>query len=234
MGYNAAIHMDWGVFFVLEASSAPIRPLLPPGIHLVEPSPGRTLLALNLVHFLQGGDQVDLPENFEIDIGVNVPVDNSAYAGDLPQASTAVHVLNIASTSRDYLEFCRDSGYRIDDGEGLSFDLSPDGFEGTISDARGALLSFAARTPDLAFAPFRRLGQDVVYDHRGTYRLNYVFEGEGLAAPSADCFALTLHQHPFFLGLDLDGDKPRQHEPFALKTGLQATTSFYGPDEETV
>lgn len=230
MGYNAAIHLDWGVFFVLEVAAAPIRPFLPPALPLVEPSPGRALLALNLVHFLGGGDQVDLPENHEIDIGVTVPVDNTGHAG-LPQAASAVHVLNIASTSQAYLEICRESGYRVHGGAGLGFDIAPAGLEGQVGDADGPILSFAARASEPAFAPFSRVGQDVIHDHRGEFRLNYLFEGEGLAATAPDTFELTLHDHPFFLGLDLDGPRPRQRQPFALKSGGQAAMSFYGPNE---
>ncbi|MDP6708750.1 MAG: hypothetical protein QF893_20590 [Alphaproteobacteria bacterium] len=230
MGYNAAIHMDWGVFFVLEVAAAPLRSLLPPGIAPVERTPGQALLAVNLVHFLGGGDQVDLPQNHEIDIGVAVPVDNTAYTG-LPQAASAAHVLNIVSTSEDYLEICRDSGYRVHGGQGLEFDIAPSGLDGRVRDGEGAILSFAARGRDHAFQPFSRVGQDVIHDHRGEFRLNFVLEGEGAAAAAPEMFDLTLHDHPFFLGLDLDGESPRQLETFALRPGGKATMSFYVPDE---
>jgi hypothetical protein len=230
MGYNAAIHMDWGVFFILEVAAPPLGRHLPPGLAPIEPTPGRALLAVNLVHFLSGGDQVDLPQNHEIDIGVAVPVDNSAYAG-LPQAASAAHVLNIASTSEDYLEICRDSGYRVHGGQGLLFDISPYGLDGHVRDGEGPILSFAARARDHAFQPFSRVGQDVIHDHRGEFRLNFVLEGEGVAATAPEMFELTLHDHPFFLGLDLDGESPRQRETFALRPGGRATMSFYIPDE---
>jgi hypothetical protein len=230
MGYNAAIHLDWGVFFLLDVAAARLRGRLPPGITPVAPKRGRALLTLNLAHFLAGGDQVDLPENHEIDIGVVVPVDNSGHAG-LPQAATAVHVLNIASTAPDYLAICADSGYRVHDAAGLGFAVAPAGLAGTVRDAGGPILSFAAREPEPAFAPFSRVGQDVIHDHRGEYRLNYVLEGEGLAAPAPDSFALTLHDHPFFLELGLSGRKARQREPFALRPGSRATLSFYGPND---
>ena len=103
MAYNAAIHMDWGLFFEFEVPLAPLLPLLPPGIAAVGNDAEKAVLTLNLAHFVQGGDQIDLPENHEIDFGVLVPVDNTNYQG-MPQADAAAHMLNIASDSKGYLE----------------------------------------------------------------------------------------------------------------------------------
>lgn len=231
MGYNAAIQMDWGIFLSLEVEAAALGDLLLPDMILVKPAPGRALLTLNLVHFLAGGDQVDLAENQEIDIGVVVPVDNAGHDG-LPQAAAAVHVLNIASTSADYIEICRESGYRIHEGANLTFSIAPDGLSGDVRNADGPILSFAAQFDDPVFKPFERIGQDFIHDYRGDYRLNYVLEGEEISALAPDSFSLTLHEHAFFLGLKASENPPLQHSPLALRPGHTATMSFYGPNEE--
>lgn len=230
MGYNASIRMDWGIFLSFEVAASAIRDLVLPDLVPVEPAPGRAVLTLNLVHFMAGGDQVDLVENYEIDIGVVVPVDNSGHDG-LPQAAAAVHVLNIASTSAEYIEICRDSGYRIHESADLAFDVSPDGFNSEVRDADGPVLSLAARFDAPAFTAFSRTGQDFIHDHRGDYRLNYVLEGEEIPALAPDSFSLTLHQHRFFLGIEPPESPPRQHAPLVLRPGHTATMSFYGPND---
>lgn len=229
MGHNASIHLDWGVFFEIEIEAGPVCALLPPGILPAEPAPGRALLSVNLVHFLGCGDQVQMPENHEIDIGIAVPVDNAGHAG-LPQAASAVCLLNIASTSEDYLQICRDSGYPVHVGRELRFDIGPDGLSGSVHDADGPLLSFHPGNGARVFSIFSRIGQDLIHDHRGEYRLNYVLEGEGLAQPATDTFDLTLHAHPFYRRLDIAGAAARCRAQFALQPGRKASIAFYGPD----
>lgn len=227
MGYKAAIWLDWGVFFTVEADADAVRDLMAPGLEAIGPVPGRVLLHINLVHFIRGGDGIELAACDEIDIGVAVPVDNSAYEG-LPQA--AAHILNISATSPDYMEICRQTGYRLHDGHGLRFDLAKDGLSGGVADDAGPILDFRtnmARPPRSRV--FSRVGQDVVHDERGQYRVNYVFAGKGLDGLADDAFALNLHHHPFFLGL-VDSGAPKQYPPFAVRRGRKATISFYGPD----
>lgn len=99
-----------------------------------------------------------------------------------------------------------------------------------MQDENGPILSFTADPPGHGFESFSRVGQDVIHDHRGEFRLNYVFEGDGLAGP--DIFSLTLHDHAFFRGLDIAGDSPPRHDQFALRPGSKATIAFYGPNED--
>ncbi|MEH6633748.1 MAG: hypothetical protein V7776_23355 [Halopseudomonas aestusnigri] len=248
MEHKAAIYMDWGLFFEIEISAALIRPLLPPGITPVETNNGNAILTLNLLHFLSGGDQVDLPANNEIDFGVAVPVDNSGYQNKgKPHAKSAVHMLNIASDSEDYLTICRDSGYCTHEGANLKFEFSPDGMNGCVLDGNGPIVTITAlsmttknltenitenitkATPE--YSPFQRFGQDVIHDHRGEYRLNFIFEGEGLSEPQTDLFELTLEDHPFFRGLNNLAGKQACLSQFALRPKKTATLYLFAPDE---
>ncbi|MBT3490979.1 MAG: hypothetical protein HOA08_03640 [Rhodospirillaceae bacterium] len=231
MAYNAAIHMDWGLFFEFEVPLAPLLPLLPPGIAAVGNDAEKAVLTLNLAHFVQGGDQIDLPENHEIDFGVLVPVDNTNYQG-MPQADAAAHMLNIASDSKGYLEVCKDSGYCIHDRPNLTFEFDQNGLNGRVWDDDGPIVSIkTVKGEALKYGPFRRVGQDVVYDHREEYRLNFVFEGKGLIDPSPNLFEIVLESHPFFRGLALSGRQICQSQ-FALSFGEKATLSFFGANED--
>jgi hypothetical protein len=231
MGYNAAIYMNWGLFFEFEVPSAPLLPLLPPGIVVEGKDPKKAVLTLNLEHFLQGGDLIDLPENYEIDIGVLVPVDNSNYQ-DMPQANSAAHMLNIASDSKEYLKVCEDSGYCTHDRPNLTFEFDEDGLNGRVWDDDGPIVTIrSAKGETLNYGPFRRVGQDVVYDHREEYRLNFVFEGGGVVEPNPDLFEVVFEDHPFFRGLELAGPQVSQSQ-FALSFGEKAALSFFGPNED--
>ena len=228
MAHNATIYLDWGVFFMVQVAAEHAQAVLPPGQAPVEPAPGQALLSVNLVHFLAGGDGVDLPENWEVDVGVSVSPDNTCFAGQ-PQALSAVQSVNIASTSDSYLEHCVASGYRVHPHNGLCFDIHPDALAGRVYDADGTILAFAFRGVVPPFQPFQRIGQDVVNDERGEYRLNYVFDGEGFAPAHPDNFSLTLHGHPFFRGLPVAGTPQTCFGQSALRPGKRAALAFHGP-----
>jgi hypothetical protein len=222
--HSATIRVDRGFFFVLEIAADAVNALLPPGIPAIQDPPGTALLAVNVLHFPPGGEGVDLPETYEIDVGVAVPVDNTRFA-DMPQAATAIHVLNIAATSDSYLTRCHDSGYRVHAAAGLRFDIDPGRSAGTVADSEGPILTFALDPPDLTALPFSRIGQDLVYDERGHYRLNFVFAGKALRTAEACPFALTLHDHPFFRSLTVGGLVCRSR--LALHPEFGAKVAFY-------
>lgn len=228
MGHTATVHLDWGLFCVTEVPIAQVRPLMPPRIQPLEARLGHGLLTINLAHFLAGGEGIALPQNHEIDIGVAVLPDNAGF-GSGPEAATAVHVLDIASTSPDYLAHCEACGYRVHRGTELRFDISEDGLAGQVQDAEGRLLRWAWRGRPPAFGPFRRIGQDVVHDSRGEYRLNYVFSGGALASLVPADLEIELSGHSFFQGILL----PRRIawiEASILRRGEHASTAFHGPE----
>lgn len=118
MAIAASVFLDWGLFSVFDVDAEAVRRHLPTDVGIVTDDAGKATLSLNIAHFLEGGEGVELPQNHEIDLGVAVNVDNTLYAG-CPQATTASHVLNIASTSADYLAYCKEAGYNKASGEGL-------------------------------------------------------------------------------------------------------------------
>ncbi|MEX3606750.1 MAG: hypothetical protein VB142_12495 [Burkholderia sp.] len=231
MAYRSTIYLDWGAFFLLEVPPASIKPLLPAGIEPILVPSGIAILTLNVVNFLQGGDQADLPANHEIDIGVLVNLDNSEFEADLPQASVAIHVLKVASTARGYVDLCKDTGYSVIDPAALAFEIDPAALTASVRDADGPILSCRQLDRELEYGEFRRIGQDVMHDaERGIHRANYIFSGKGLSQPMTDAMELRIHAHPFFADLGIEPGVLACLDQFALKPSSRGSLAFYRPN----
>ncbi|MEX3548417.1 MAG: hypothetical protein VB125_04690 [Burkholderia sp.] len=232
MAYRSTIYLDWGAFFLLEAPSASIQPFLPAGLEPVLAPSGTAILTLNVVNFLQGGDQVDLPANHEIDIGVLVNLDNSEFEADLPQASVAIHVLKVASTARGYVDLCKDTGYSVIDPAALAFEINPAALDASVRDADGPILRCRQIDGELEYGEFSRVGQDVMHNAKcGIYRANYIFSGEGLSRQMTDAMELKVHAHPFFADLGIEPGVLTCLDQFALKPSSRGSLAFYRPNQ---
>ncbi|KAF1018236.1 MAG: hypothetical protein VB140_00035 [Burkholderia sp.] len=232
MAYRSTIYLDWGTFFLIETPAASIQPLLPASVRPLLAASGAAILTLNVVHFLAGGEQVDLPANHEIDIGVLVELDNSEFEADLPQASVAIHVLKVASTARGYVDLCQNTGYRVIDPVALAFEINPATLTASVCDADGPILGCRQLDLDLEYDEFRRIGQDVMYDaERGIHRANYIFSGKGLSRPMTNAMELRVHAHPFFADLGIEPGVLVCLDQFALKPSSRSSLAFYRPNQ---
>ncbi|PCE28615.1 hypothetical protein BWP39_00050 [Paraburkholderia acidicola] len=236
MPYRSTIYLDWGVFFLIEAPLAAIKPLLVAGVEPVLAPSGAALLTLNVVHFLEGGDQVEVPANHEIDVGVLVDLDNSKFSADLPQATVAVYVIKVASTARGYIDQCKVAGYSVTDPTtALSFELNASTLDVSVQDADGPILTCRQLEHELEYGEFTRIGQDVMHNaEHGVHRANYIFSGEGLTKPMTTAMELRIHPHPFLADLGVSPGVVNCLDQFALKPSSRGSLAFYRPDEVEV
>jgi len=233
MAYRATIFLDFGAFFLFEAPYEQLADLLPTGVSPSRSNSGKAQVVVNVAHFKKGGDNIDLPENYEIDIGVLVDVNNEKFGTNLPQATVATYILKVASTARGYIDVCANRGYPAIPPSKLTFDINSVTYAADISDETGPILSFRLLRDGLDFAPFYRIGQDVMFDADiGVHRSNFVFSGKGLLEQTADAFDLVLHDHSFFQDIGVPIGEVACVDQFALQHSSTASLAFYRPDDD--
>ncbi len=215
---------DFALTTFFEIESKLIEPLLPSQLSLMEVSPGIGLINVTAFNF-PGGALGELPEFQELILSAIVPPDLSR---GVPKF--AIYVLNLTSTCQEHLDHSADY-YKLPVFEKMTkANVDKNKIALDYGDESGKILTM------------QNCGNNMHFDSEDRYFQVFTSDGDDLTIANCTIKASLhehqesgnvgkLHNHPFFLGIDMKDVEPVEYLQMVGEPGKLGKQHYYRPEK---
>ena len=215
---------DFALSTLFEIETDAIEHLVPKGLTPMQSAPGMSLISLTALNF-PAGALGELPEFQELIYGVLVPPDLSR---GVPKFAT--FILTLGSTCKEHLEHSADY-YKLpvsDQFNNVVIQREPHVVE--FEDANGPILTMRNIHPEPVYADADLYFQAFVEDNGELYVADLHMQG-GLFEHQQHGDGGTLHQHPFFRGLNVEDAEPTAYLQMCSQPGVIGDQLYPKPEK---